>query len=159
MKYEVDFLPEAEEVEVEINPNDVDIQISHSSSAGGQNVQKVATAIRLTHIPTGIVVQCQDERSQLQNKIKARGVLRARLYEQQLQQSNAAQAGLRRVQVGTGERAEKIRTYNFPDGRVTDHRINYDVFNVPRVLDGDLQDFIDRLINADQAAKMQQAGS
>jgi peptide chain release factor 1 len=144
---------------VELDEKEIKEDIYHSSSAGGQNVQKVATAIRLTHIPTGIVVQCQDERSQLQNKIKARGVLRARLYEMQLQQSNAAQAGARRSQVGTGERSEKIRTYNFPDGRVTDHRINYDIFNVPRVLDGDIQDFIDRLITADQAEKMREAGS
>ncbi|HLJ55569.1 MAG TPA: peptide chain release factor 1 [Chthonomonadaceae bacterium] len=155
----VAVLPEVDEVEVELDEKEIKEDIYHSSSAGGQNVQKVATAIRLTHIPTGLVVQCQDERSQLQNKIKARNVLRARLYEMQLQQSNAAQAGARRSQVGTGERSEKIRTYNFPDGRVTDHRINYDVFNVPRVLDGDIQDFIDRLITADQAEKMREAGS
>lgn len=154
----VAVLPEVDEVDVELDEKDIKEDVYHSSSAGGQNVQKVATAIRLTHIPTGLVVQCQDERSQLQNKIKARNVLRARLYEMQLQQSNAAMAGARRSQVGTGERSEKIRTYNFPDGRVTDHRINFDIFNVPRVLDGDIQDFIDRLIMADQAEKMREAG-
>ena len=154
----VAVLPEVDEVDVELDEKEIKEDIYHSSSAGGQNVQKVATAIRLTHIPTGLVVQCQDERSQLQNKIKARNVLRARLYEMQLQQANAAMAGARRSQVGTGERSEKIRTYNFPDGRVTDHRINFDIFNVPRVLDGDIQDFIDKLIMADQAAKMRDAG-
>lgn len=150
----VAVLPEADDVEVELDEKDIREDIYHSSSAGGQNVQKVATAIRLTHIPTGIVVQCQDERSQLQNKIKARHALRTRLYELQLQQANAATTGARRSQVGTGERSEKIRTYNFPDGRVTDHRINHTIHNVPSVLDGDIQDFIDRLISADQARVM-----
>ena len=110
----VAVLPEVEEVEVELNEEDIKEDIYHSSSAGGQNVQKVATAIRLTHNPTGLVVTCQDERSQLQNKIKARAVLRARLYEMQLQEANAEQAGTRRSQVGTGERSEKIRTYQLP---------------------------------------------
>jgi len=153
----VAVLPEVEEVDVELDEKDIKEDIYHSSSAGGQNVQKVATAIRLTHIPTGIVVQCQDERSQLQNKIKARGVLRARLYELQRQQAAAAEAGARRSQVGSGDRAEKIRTYNFPDGRVTDHRINKTIFNVPGVLDGDIQPFIDDLIAADQAEKMRES--
>jgi peptide chain release factor 1 len=150
----VAVLPEAEEVEVEIDPNEVEIQISHSSSAGGQNVQKVATAIRMVHKPTGIVVQCQDERSQLQNKEKAFRQLRAKLYERELAISNSNRTEARRSQVGTGDRSEKIRTYNFPDGRVTDHRINFTVWNVPGVLDGDIQPFIDRLVAADQAEKL-----
>jgi peptide chain release factor 1 len=155
----VAVLPEAEEVDVELDEKDIKEDIYHSSSAGGQNVQKVATAIRLTHIPTGIVVQCQDERSQLQNKIKARTALRTRLYELKLQQSNDAVSGARRSQVGSGERSEKIRTYNFQDGRVTDHRINKTIFNVPAVLDGDIQEFIDGLILADMAEKMREASS
>ncbi|MCS6775634.1 MAG: peptide chain release factor 1 [Chloroherpetonaceae bacterium] len=150
----VAVMPEAEEVDVQLNENDIKEDVFHSSSAGGQNVQKVATAIRLTHIPTGIVVTCQDERSQLQNRIKARNVLRTRLYELQRQQAAEAASGARRSQVGTGERAEKIRTYNFPDGRVTDHRVGLTIYNVPAVLDGDIQPFIDALIVQDQAQKM-----
>ncbi len=150
----VAVLPEAEEVDVELNENDIAEDVYHSSSAGGQNVQKVATAIRLTHKPTGIVVTCQDERSQLQNKIKARNVLRTRLYEMKLQEQQEAVTGARRLQVGGGDRSEKIRTYNFPDGRVTDHRINFTVYNVAGVLDGDLQSYIDRLISADQAERL-----
>ncbi|HZO88750.1 MAG TPA: peptide chain release factor 1 [Chthonomonadaceae bacterium] len=150
----VAVLPEVDEVEVDINKNDVEEDVYHSSSAGGQNVQKVATAIRLTHKPTGLVVTCQDERSQLQNRIKAWSVLRARLYEMQQQQAMAARTGERRAQVGTGERSEKIRTYNFPDGRVTDHRVNLTIHNVPAVLDGDIQPFIDALVASDQARKL-----
>lgn len=150
----VAVLPEVDEVDIELDESEIKEDIYHSSSAGGQNVQKVATAIRLTHIPTGMVVQCQDERSQLQNKIKARNVLRARLYEMRLQQAADEVTGVRRAQVGTGERSEKIRTYHYQDGRVTDHRVNRTIFNVPAVLDGDIQPFIDDLIAADEAEKM-----
>lgn len=150
----VAVMPEAAEVEVELNEADIIEDVFHSAGAGGQNVQKVATAIRLTHKPTGLVVTCQDERSQLQNKIKARNVLRTRLYEMQVQAAQAEAAGNRRSQVGTGERSEKIRTYNFPDGRVTDHRVGLTIHNVPAVLDGDIQNFIDALITADEAEKL-----
>jgi len=153
----VAVLPEAEEVDVALDENDIQEDIYHSSSAGGQNVQKVATAIRLTHKPTGIVVTCQDERSQLQNKIKARNVLRTRLYELRMQEAADVLSGVRRSQVGSGERAEKIRTYNFPDGRVTDHRVGLTIHSVPAVLDGDIQAFIDQLTTADQAEKMRAA--
>lgn len=150
----VAVMPEAEEVDIHIDEKDVEMDIYHASSAGGQNVQKVATAIRLVHKPTGLIVTCQDERSQLQNKIKAYTVLRTRLYELKLKQSQEEQAGNRRSQVGTGERAEKIRTYNFPDGRVSDHRVGVTLYNVPGIMDGDIQQFIDALIILDQTQKM-----
>lgn len=150
----VAVLPEMEDVEVQINPKDIEIDVYHSSSAGGQNVQKVATAIRVLHKPTGLVVTCEDERSQLQNREKALRMLRAKLYERELEAQQNARTEARRSQVGSGERSEKIRTYNFPDGRVTDHRIGLTIHNVPAVLDGGIQPFIDALITADQAEKL-----
>ncbi len=150
----VAVLPEAEEVEVQVNPNDIEMDIYHSSSAGGQNVQKVATAIRIVHKPTGIVVTCQDERSQLQNKEKAMRMLRAKLLEREQKARTSERTDARRAQVGSGDRSEKIRTYNYPDGRITDHRIGFQVFNIPAVLDGGLQPFVDALIASDQAEKL-----
>ncbi len=147
----VAVLPEADEVEVDINPNDLRIDIYHSGGAGGQNVNKVATAVRLTHLPTGMVVICQDERSQLKNKNKAMAVLRARLLEKQRVEQEEIEMKERRSQVGTGERAEKIRTYNFPQDRLTDHRIGLTLHNLPRIMAGDLDPLIDALATDDQA--------
>jgi peptide chain release factor 1 len=152
----VAVLPEMEEVEVEVNPNEIQMDIYHASSAGGQNVQKVATAIRITHKPTGIIVTCQDERSQLQNKEKAMRILRAKLYDRAQEEAVATHANARRTQIGSGDRSEKIRTYNFPAGRVTDHRIGVDVFNMGNVLDGGIDTFVEALIAADQAEKLHQ---
>ena len=152
----VAVLPEAEEVDVQIDPNDIQMDIYHASSAGGQNVQKVATAIRIHHIPTGIVVTCQDERSQFQNKEKATRMLRARLLEREQAIAASERTENRRSQIGTGDRSEKIRTYNFPDGRVTDHRVGKTIYNIPAILDGDVQPFIDELAAADMAERLRE---
>ncbi len=142
----VAVLPEAEEVEVEINPADLQIDTYRSGGAGGQHVNKTESAIRITHLPTGLVVECQDERSQYKNKDKAMKVLRSRLYEMMQQQQNDAIASDRRAQVGTGDRSERIRTYNYPQGRVTDHRIGLTLYKIEQILNGDLDEIIDALI-------------
>ena len=152
----VAVLPEAEEVEVEINPGDLQVDVFRASGAGGQHVNKTESAIRMTHLPTGIVVECQDERSQFKNKDKAMRVLRARLFERKQQEQEAAIAADRRSQVGTGDRSERIRTYNFPQGRVTDHRIGLTLYKLDAILDGDLDELIDALLTASQAEKLQQ---
>jgi len=152
----VAVLPEADEVEVSINPDDLKIDFYHSRGAGGQNVNKVATAVRITHLPTGIVATCQDERSQLRNRMKAMSVLRARLLDiEQLKQQEAI-TKQRRSQVGTGDRAQKIRTYNFPQGRVSDHRIGLTLHNLPRILEGELDELIDALATNDQAKQLEE---
>ena len=145
----VAVLPKAEDVDIDVNPDDLRIDIFHSGGAGGQNVNKVASAIRITHLPTGEVVVCQDERSQLQNKVKAMSVLRARLLDKERRKQEEAISSQRRSQVGSGERAEKIRTYNYPQDRISDHRINLSVHNLPKVMDGDLDGLIDALAAAD----------
>ena len=149
----VAVMPEVDEVEVDLNWDDVRIDIFHSGGAGGQNVNKVATAVRMTHNPTGIVVQCQDERSQSKNRAKAEAVLRARIYDMERQKQDAEQASNRKAQVGTGDRAEKIRTYNFPQDRITDHRVNLTTHGIPRVLDGELDPLIDA-VAADEQARL-----
>ena len=154
----VAVLPEAEEVEVQINESDLRIDIFHSGGAGGQNVNKVATAVRMTHQPTGIVVVCQDERSQLKNRVRAMAVLRARLLDQKQSAQAEEIAGARKQQVGTGERSEKIRTYNFPQDRLTDHRIGLTVHNLPRILDGEIDDVIDAVSADVQARQLEEGG-
>ena len=150
----VAVLPELEEVDIEINPADLKIDTYRSSGAGGQHVNKTESAIRITHIPTGIVVACQEERSQIQNRERAMTMLRAKLFEQQEEERMKKMANDRKMQVGTGDRSEKIRTYNYPQGRVTDHRINYSVFQLENFTDGDLDEMIDALITADRAIKL-----
>jgi len=152
----VAVLPQADEVEVSIKPDDLRIDIYHSGGAGGQHVNKVATAVRVTHLPSGIVAVCQDERSQLRNKMKAMAVLRARLLDKEQRKQEEKVIKQRRSQVGTGDRAEKIRTYNFPQDRVTDHRIGLTLHNLPRILEGDLDQLIDALATNEQAQQLQE---
>jgi peptide chain release factor 1 len=154
----VAVLAEVDEVEVDIPENDIRIDVYKSAGAGGQNVQKNATAIRITHLPTGIVVACQDERSQLQNRIRAMSILRARLYEMELERQRQQVEATRRSQVGTGERSEKIRTYNYPQSRVTDHRINISNYNLPAVMEGDIDEFIEELAQRDEAERLATIG-
>ena len=150
----VAVMPEAEEVDVEINENDIRIDVMRASGNGGQCVNTTDSAVRLTHYPTGIVIYSQTEKSQLQNKEKAFALLRAKLYDIECQKAHDAEAEARRSQIGTGDRSEKIRTYNFPQGRVTDHRINLTLYKLDKIMNGDIQEILDALIAADQAAKL-----
>lgn len=150
----VAIMPEAEEIDFQLDLNDCKFDVFRASGNGGQCVNTTDSAVRLTHIPTGIVISCQDEKSQLKNKEKALKVLRSRLYEMELEKQHDAEAEARRSQVGTGDRSEKIRTYNFPQGRVTDHRIKLTLHRLDGILNGDLDEVIDSLIAADQAAKL-----
>jgi len=154
----VAVLAEVDDVEVEIPESDIEIEVYRSSGAGGQNVQKNSTAVRLTHRPTGMVVTCQDERSQLQNKLRALSILRARLYEIEVEKRRASIESDRRSQVGTGERSEKIRTYNYPQNRVTDHRVGLSNYNLPAVMDGDIDGFIEELSTRDEAERLATSG-
>ena len=151
----VAVLPKAEDLDIEIDEKDLKIDIFHAGGHGGQNVNKVATAVRITHEPTGIVAQCQNERSQLQNKMQAMDILRARLWDMELRRRASEEAANRKAQVGSGDRSEKIRTYNFPQSRVTDHRINLTSHNLPKILDGQIDEFIDALLHEEQTRKIQ----
>jgi len=150
----VAVLPEAEEVDVAIDPNDLEIDVFRSSGPGGQSVNTTDSAVRIIHRPTGIKVECQEERSQLQNREKAMRYLRARLLQQAQEEAAAREAATRRSQVGTGERAEKIRTYNFPENRVTDHRVKLTVHRLQDVLAGDIDTFVDALLGAERASQL-----
>lgn len=154
----VAVLPEVEDVEVEINPTDLQIDTFRSSGAGGQHVNKTESAIRITHLPSGLVVECQDERSQHKNRERAMKILRARLYEQEQEKLRSQVAADRRAQVGTGDRSERIRTYNFPQGRVTDHRIGLTLYRIESIMNGELDELVEALITADRAEKLKASG-
>ena len=150
----VAVMPEAEEVDIHIDMNDIRIDVMRASGNGGQCVNTTDSAVRLTHYPSGIVIYSQTEKSQLQNKEKAFALLRSKLYELELEKKQSEEAQERRSQIGTGDRSEKIRTYNFPQGRVTDHRINLTMYKLDKIMDGDIQELIDACIAADQSAKL-----
>lgn len=154
----VAVLPEAEDIDIEISQSDLRIDVFRSSGNGGQSVNTTDSAVRITHIPTGMVISCQDEKSQLKNKDKAMKILKSRLYEMKMMEQNAEIAEMKKGQVGTGDRSERIRTYNFPQGRVTDHRINLTLYKLNNFVDGDLDEMIDALITTDQAERLQQVG-
>ena len=154
----VAVLAEAEDVEIDVNLNDIKIDVFRSSGPGGQSVNTTDSAVRLTHLPTGIVISCQDEKSQLQNRIKAMRILKAKLYDAEVQRQQDEQGSARKGQIGSGDRSEKIRTYNFPQSRVTDHRINLTVYRLDSVMQGDLDEFIEELAAQDQAERLQQIG-
>ncbi len=150
----VAVLPEAEDVDIHIDEKDLEFEAFRSGGAGGQNVNKVSSAVRIIHKPSGLVVECREERSQLQNRAKAMKLLRTRLYEIEVEKQKKSRKDARKIMVGTGDRSEKIRTYNFPQGRVTDHRIGFTVYQLQNVLDGDIDPFIDALLTADRVAKL-----
>ena len=152
----VAVMPEADEVEIDLNPADIKMEVFRSSGAGGQHINKTSSAVRLIHLPTGTVVECQQERSQIQNREKAMRILYSRLYQAQQEAQAASLSAEKRSQVGMGMRNEKIRTYNFPQSRVTDHRIGLTLYKIGEIMDGDLDEIIDGLITADQAARLSQ---